>query len=154
MARNRCMSLRSVGLKALPRIDRFRLPSMSSVPLAPPSHRTLANATWALRAQFERLAARRLVSGFPAIVSLGGMVGAAIGGALPSAGVWPQQHLLGAAVVCLVAILLACGAMLRMDGPPASGSPLSLPRGALALIGALAAMGLVAEGAMYDWSVL
>ncbi|HEV7914782.1 MAG TPA: MFS transporter, partial [Albitalea sp.] len=41
-----------------------------------------------------------------------------------------------------------------MEGPPASGNPLSLPRGPLALIGALAAMGLVAEGAMYDWSVL
>jgi len=255
------MPLRRVGLKALSRIGRFRSPSMSSLTIAPPSHRTLANATWALRAQFfvsgalfstwgvhvptvklhyglgeralalamlaagvgavlallqagrvigrhgprgvtfvtgtvccvciasliafdnypallavmlaygiaaslmdvsinaeateiERLAARPLMSGFHAMFSLGGMVGAAIGSALPSAGVSPQQHLLGAAAVCLIAILSACAAMLRMDGPPQSGRPLSLPRGALALIGALAAMGLVAEGAMYDWSVL
>jgi fucose permease len=36
----------------------------------------------------------------------------------------------------------------------ASGTPLSLPRGPLALLGLMAALGLVGEGAMYDWSVL
>jgi fucose permease len=44
--------------------------------------------------------------------------------------------------------------MLRMEGPPAAGRPMSLPTGALALIGVLAAFGLIGEGAMYDWSVL
>ena len=104
--------------------------------------------------EIERLAGRPLMSGFHGMFSLGGMAGAAVGSALPQLGVTAQQHLLGAGLVCLVVIVAGCGAMLRTDGPPAASSPLSLPRGALALIGTLAAMGLVAEGAMYDWSVL
>jgi predicted MFS family arabinose efflux permease len=104
--------------------------------------------------EIERLAGRPLMSGFHGMFSLGGMAGAAVGSALPQLGTSPQQHLLGAALACLLVIAVASGAMLRMDGRPAASSPLSLPRGALALIGALAAMGLVAEGAMYDWSVL
>jgi fucose permease len=36
----------------------------------------------------------------------------------------------------------------------AGGAPLSLPRGPLALLGLMAGLGLVGEGAMYDWSVL
>jgi predicted MFS family arabinose efflux permease len=104
--------------------------------------------------EIERLAARPLMSGFHGMFSLGGMAGAAVGSALPQAGVSAQQHLLGAAIACLIAIVAGCSAMLRMEATPAGAHPLSLPRGALALIGALAAMGLVAEGAMYDWSVL
>jgi fucose permease len=45
--------------------------------------------------------------------------------------------------------------MLRQERHAEGGAaPLSLPRGALALLGVLAATGLVGEGAMYDWSVL
>lgn len=104
--------------------------------------------------ELERLAGKPLMSGFHAMFSLGGMAGAAVGAALPTAGVSPQQHLLGAAVVCGLIVVAGCGAMLRMEGPPAAGAPLSLPRGPLALIGTLAALGMVGEGAMYDWSVL
>lgn len=104
--------------------------------------------------EIERLTARPLMSGFHGMFSLGGMVGAGVGGALPGLGVTPSQHLLGAAVVGSVIVLAGCSAMLRMEGPPATGTPLSLPRGPLAWLGALAAMGLIAEGAMYDWSVL
>ena len=38
--------------------------------------------------------------------------------------------------------------------PAEAKQPLSLPRGPLLLLGVLASMGLIAEGAMYDWSVL
>lgn len=104
--------------------------------------------------EIERLTARPLMSGFHGMFSLGGMVGAGVGGALPGLGVAPSQHLVGAAVVGGVIVLAGCAAMLRMAGPPAAGTWLSLPRGPLAWLGALAAMGLIAEGAMYDWSVL
>ena len=40
------------------------------------------------------------------------------------------------------------------DQPADEKQPLSLPRGPLLLLGVLASMGLIAEGAMYDWSVL
>jgi fucose permease len=104
--------------------------------------------------QLERLSGRPLMSGFHAMFSLGGMAGAAVGAALHAAGVAPQQHLLGVGLASVVAIGVGCGAMLPMNQPPVYGATLSLPRGPLALIGSLAALGLVAEGAMYDWSVL
>jgi predicted MFS family arabinose efflux permease len=104
--------------------------------------------------EIERLAGRPLMSGFHGMFSLGGMVGAAVGAALPAGGVSAQQHLAGAALVSVAIVVAGWTAMLRMDGPPASGPALSLPRGALLLIGVLAAIGLIAEGAMYDWSVL
>ncbi|HJV59995.1 MAG TPA: MFS transporter, partial [Albitalea sp.] len=104
--------------------------------------------------EIERLSARPLMSGFHGMFSLGGMAGAAVGSIVPAAGVSAQQHLLGASLACLAMILAAGGAMLRMRGEGAGGVSLSLPRGALLLIGALAALGLIAEGAMYDWSVL
>ena len=104
--------------------------------------------------EIERLSGKPLMSGFHGMFSLGGMVGSGVGALLPAAGVQPQQHLLLAALVC--GLIVVCGwmFMLRMEGPPATGIPLSLPHGPLALIGALAAIGLIAEGAMYDWSVL
>lgn len=104
--------------------------------------------------EIERLSGQPLMSGFHGMFSLGGMVGAGVGSALPGLGVTPSQHLFGAALVGAAIVLAGCAAMLRMDGPPAAAPPLSLPRGPLAWIGALAAMGLIAEGAMYDWSVL
>ncbi len=104
--------------------------------------------------EMERLSGRPLMSGFHGMFSLGGMAGAGVGAVLPVAGVLPQQHLLMAAVVCGLIVIVGSLSMLRMEGPPATGIPLSLPTGPLALIGLLAAIGLIAEGAMYDWSVL
>jgi len=102
--------------------------------------------------EIERLAGRPLMSGFHALFSLGGMVGAAAGSLLHT--VPPQQHLWGAAAVGVAIVLGGGSAMLRMNGPPSEREPLSLPTGPLLLLGVLAALGLVAEGAMYDWSVL
>ncbi|MED5620048.1 MFS transporter [Ideonella sp. BN130291] len=104
--------------------------------------------------EVERLTGRALMSGFHGMFSLGGMVGAAAGAAVLSAGVPPAQHLLGAALLAAGAVLLGGSAMLRMQGSPSAQAPMGLPRGALLWIGLLAAAGLLAEGAMYDWSVL
>jgi predicted MFS family arabinose efflux permease len=104
--------------------------------------------------EFERLAGRPLMSGFHAMFSLGGMAGAALCSALQTMDVAPPLQLRGIAIGAALVIWLASMAMLRMQVQPSPHAPRRLPRGALVLIGLLGAMGLVAEGAMYDWSVL
>lgn len=103
----------------------------------------------------ERLLGRALMSGLHGMFSLGGMAGAGAGSLLAAASVAAVPHLLGATAVCA---LLTCGSaagLLRQHAPDGGSEPrLSLPRGPLALLGVMAGMGLLAEGAMYDWSVL
>lgn len=103
----------------------------------------------------ERQSGRPLMSGFHGMFSLGGMAGAAAWSLLAAAGATPMQHLIGAAAALAVLAFTASAFMLRHERQPdGGGTPLSIPRGALLLLGLLAATGLVAEGAMYDWSVL
>ena len=106
--------------------------------------------------EIERLAAKPMMSGFHGMFSLGGMAGAGLGSAVPALGLTPQGHLLLASGLCVVAILVASRAMLPLPEQHDAGEkhPLSLPRGPLLLLGVLASMGLIAEGAIYDWSVL
>lgn len=101
----------------------------------------------------ERAARRPLMSGFHGMFSLGGMAGAAAWSGLARLGVAPRQHLVGAACVLGVLAWGASAFMLRHERAGGS-APLSIPRGPLLLLGLLAAIGLVGEGAMYDWSVL
>jgi predicted MFS family arabinose efflux permease len=103
----------------------------------------------------ERQVGRPLMSGFHGMFSLGGMAGAAAWSLLASAGASPMHHLAGAAGALVLLALAASAFMLRQDRRGGGGSStLSLPRGPLLLLGLLAAFGLIAEGAMYDWSVL
>jgi predicted MFS family arabinose efflux permease len=105
--------------------------------------------------EIERLSGRPLMSGFHGMFSLGGMAGAALGSVAPALGLTAQGHLFVATGLGAAAVLVASRAMLPVQ-PAAAGEtpPLSIPRGPLLLLGVLAAMGLIAEGAMYDWSVL
>ncbi|RQP21216.1 MFS transporter [Piscinibacter terrae] len=104
--------------------------------------------------EIERLTGRPVMSGFHGMFSLGGMVGSAAASVLHTAGVTPTQRLVVGALASAATIVAGWSAMLRVDGPPAEGPAMSLPRGALLLMGVLAALGLISEGAMYDWSVL
>jgi len=105
--------------------------------------------------EIERLAARPLMSGFHGMFSLGGMAGASLGSAAPALGLTPQAHLLVATGIGAVVVLTGSRAMLPVpEKDREEKHPLSLPRGPLLLLGVLASMGLIAEGAMYDWSVL
>ena len=105
--------------------------------------------------EIERLTGKPLMSGFHGMFSLGGMAGAGLGSAVPALGLSPQAHLLTATGACALAVLVASRAMLPVpDHAGEEKHPLSLPRGPLMLLGVLAAMGLIAEGAIYDWSVL
>jgi len=111
-------------------------------------------------AQLELLDGRPLMSGMHGMFSLGVMAGALSGGAALAAGLPAQEHLLLVAGAMLLAMALATTRMLprslaatRGDAQDAAGG-FRLPRGTLAVLGALAALGLIAEGAIYDWSVL
>ncbi len=109
-------------------------------------------------AQLELQSDRPLMSGMHGMFSLGGMVGAISGGAALAAGMAAQQHLLWVAAAMALAIALSAARMLPRPAAIAddgsAGPGFRLPRGALAMLGLLAALGLVAEGAVYDWSVL
>ncbi|HEX2544088.1 MAG TPA: MFS transporter [Ramlibacter sp.] len=105
--------------------------------------------------EVERRAQRPLMSGFHGMFSLGGMGGSAAWSLLAAAGVSPGQHLVGASTALGVLALAGSRFMLRQQrSGQEGGAPLSLPHGPLVLLGLLAAMGLVGEGALYDWSVL
>lgn len=105
--------------------------------------------------EIERQSGRPLMSGFHGMFSLGGMMGAGLGSLAPTLGLSAQGHLFVATGLGAVAALVASRLMLPV--PPGASQekhPLSIPRGPLLLLGVLASMGLIAEGAMYDWSVL
>lgn len=107
-------------------------------------------------AQLELRDGQPLMSGMHGMFSLGGMVGALTGGAALAAGLRPQFHLVLVAAAMALTIAVAARSMLPREATASSGADhgFRLPRGTLALLGVLAALGLVAEGAIYDWSVL
>lgn len=107
----------------------------------------------------EQRSGRTLMSGFHAYFSLGGMAAAAAGSAALKAGWSPQLHLGVAGALAVGVVAVSAAGMLPLEpADPAQGADaaphFSLPRGPLLLLGLLAALGLEAEGAMYDWSVL
>lgn len=105
----------------------------------------------------ERLGGRPLMGQLHAMFSVGAMAGALVAGAMLRLA-WPaalQLALVGGALA--LAIGVACAGML--DAHPAAPAGVGerrfvWPRGPLLLIGLLILAGLLAEGAMYDWSVL
>ncbi|MBJ2156234.1 MFS transporter [Variovorax sp. IB41] len=108
-------------------------------------------------AQLELHSGTPLMSGMHGMFSLGGMAGAASGSAVLAAGMGAQAHLL---LVAAAMVLLVAVSSTRMLPKAATGTTAGadhsfrLPRGPLAVLGVLAALGLIAEGAIYDWSVL
>lgn len=113
----------------------------------------------------ELAAGRPLMSAFHGMFSLGGMAGAGLGGLLFEAGVAPNLQVAGIAVLSTMLVAWS----VRQMPPPTPSTPSAapgaqeavqahgrfvLPRGRLALLGMLAALGFLVEGAVYDWSVL
>ena len=109
-------------------------------------------------AQLELHSGTALMSGMHGMFSLGGMAGAASGSAVLAAGLGAQAHLL--LVASLMVLVVAVSSTRMLPRPAATSNAASadhgfrLPRGPLAVLGVLAALGLIAEGAIYDWSVL
>ncbi|WP_417069743.1 MFS transporter [Niveibacterium terrae] len=100
---------------------------------------------------------RPIMSSFHGFFSLGGLAGAGIGSLVALTGVPPLLHLITASCMSYAAIAVASRYMLPTEAthsPGQSSSGLRLPPPVILLIGLLAALGLVGEGAMYDWSTL
>lgn len=101
----------------------------------------------------EREAGRPMMSGFHALFSVGGIVGAAGMAALLGVGATPLLAV-GLVVMGLLVLLgLAYGGLLPY-GSQSEGPAFALPRGIVLLIGLLCFVTFLAEGAMLDWSAV
>jgi MFS family permease len=99
---------------------------------------------------------RPIMSSFHAAFSLGGLAGAAAGGAVAAAGVGVAPHLAGVAGVSLVAFVIAYGQMLPagVDRGEGGDPAYARPTRALAGLGVISFCVLLGEGAMADWSAV
>ncbi|HYE01466.1 MAG TPA: MFS transporter [Alphaproteobacteria bacterium] len=107
-------------------------------------------------ALLEQKAGRPIMSSFHAAYSLGGLIGAALGGLAAEAGIAPFAHMLAIAMGGL-AVNLATLRHLFPDGPApggAEGPRLAWPTGALLPLAIVAFCCFLAEGAIADWSAL
>ncbi len=107
----------------------------------------------------ERALQRKVMSTMHGMWSLGGMAGAALGAWWLERHVAPLAQMRGVAAGTLVLALVAVAGMLPAHAPRGdttarwSGLPRAARRSLIAL-GVLAVLGLLAEGAIYDWSTL
>jgi predicted MFS family arabinose efflux permease len=103
----------------------------------------------------ETLSRRAVMSGFHGMFSLGAMLGAASAAAMIKAAIPASTQLAAVGVLVAVAILIASRGMLAAHPvPDASQAHFAWPKGTLLLIGMLICCGMLAEGVMYNWSVL
>ena len=103
--------------------------------------------------EVEQATGEPLMSGFHGMYSLGGLVGAAGGTALLTGGLRPSAAAGVAAVFAAVMLVLAAPGLLRTKS--AHSVPLFVvPRGIVGLVGGLAFIAFLTEGAVLDWSAL
>lgn len=103
----------------------------------------------------ERRYGRPIMSSFHALFSLGGLAGAAIAGLAIASGVGRVTHVLIASGVAVAIIALAVGRLLPTAPETSKDTPtFAWPSRALLGLGSLAFLGLLAEGAMADWSAV
>jgi MFS family permease len=99
---------------------------------------------------------RPIMSSFHASFSLGGLAGAAVGGAVAAWGVGMAPHLAGVAGLSLVSFAIAYGRMLPagLDRGEGGDPAFARPTRALAGLGVISFCVLLGEGAMADWSAV
>jgi len=101
---------------------------------------------------------RPIMSSFHGFFSAGGMAGALVASAVAALDIAPIYHLAGAAILGFALIALASAWMMPVEAThspeEAATGGFRLPRGTILLLGVMAALGMVGEGAMYDWSTL
>lgn len=103
----------------------------------------------------ETLGGRKVLSGFHGMFSLGGMAGAGLAAGLLHAGISPAWQIPLTCAATAVLVLAASTAMLAQHPQPADESAsYRRPTGVLLALGLLGGVAMLAEGAMYDWSVL
>jgi len=99
---------------------------------------------------------RPIMSSFHALFSLGGVAGALLASGAMSLGLGDCTHVVLAALVALTAVGLAIPGLVPAAPAPggATGPSLARPSRTLLALGVLALLGLLAEGAMADWSAV
>ncbi len=105
---------------------------------------------------------RPIMSSFHACYSLGGMIGAYVGGKVAALGISPQLHLVGAAVILGIIGMSATRWLLPssidrlgQEADPAAKAPkFSLPTRAVLGLGVLATCIMLGEGSMADWGTV
>jgi hypothetical protein len=103
--------------------------------------------------EVERAATRPLMSGFHALFSVGGFLGASMMASLLSARIAPLASTLIAAVLMAAAMAFAAPRLLRASG--AEGGPsIVAPQGIVLVLAAMACVMFLVEGAILDWSAL
>jgi MFS family permease len=105
--------------------------------------------------EVERATGEAVMSRLHAVFSLGTMAGAFLASGITGLTASVPLHFAVAALVVLGAVLLPRAGLVA-DARPIDGGTRSfaLPRGAALLIGAMAFLGMIAEGSMVDWSTL
>ena len=93
------------------------------------------------------------MSSFHGFYSLGGLIGAALGGLLIAAGLGDGRGALMVGVAIFAAVL-GCGGRLLAVPPAPHASHFALPRGPALFLGLLALLCFAIEGALVDWSAL
>jgi MFS family permease len=103
----------------------------------------------------ERQYGRSIMNSFHALWSVGGLIGAALGGLAVSNGVTVTPHFMVAAVMGAVVMLVAIRGLVP-DGPvEGSHDPhFALPSRALLPMGIVALCALICEGAIGDWGAI
>ncbi len=106
--------------------------------------------------EVERDAGRPMMSGFHALFSVGGFVGAAFVTLLLSLSIAPLTATLVCSALMALALMAAAPRLLvsAVAGQASTGGFLALPRGPVVLLSVLAAVTFLVEGALLDWSAL
>lgn len=103
----------------------------------------------------EVMSQREVMSGFHGMFSLGAMAGAAAAALMLRAQLTAPIQMLGVAVAVATGVTIATRGMLpQHPAVDSSQAHFAWPRGTLLIIGLLTLCGMMAEGVMYNWSVL
>lgn len=103
----------------------------------------------------EQLSGRAVMSGFHGMFSVGALAGSGLAALMLRAGVPAALQLEGVAAAVIVSLAIASRGMLPAH--PVHDDPQAhfvLPRGVLLVTGLLICCAMLAEGVMYNWSVL
>ena len=103
----------------------------------------------------EQLSGRAVMSGFHGMFSLGALTGSAAAAAMLRAGVPATTQLTIVGLVVATSLTVASRGMLAVHpGSETTQAHFAWPRGALLVLGLLICCAMLAEGVMYNWSVL
>ena len=106
-------------------------------------------------ARIENLYQRPIMSSFHAVFSLGTLLGGGLTSLLLMLGWTPLEHV-GMITIILLILIIACGPwLISKEKPSSKKAPLiSFPRGPVLVLGLLAMVSMIAEGAAMDWSTI